>query len=95
MFDDKKFVFRWSNDSPEDQVFQKGSSDPQYWHMNQGMNDYYRDLLANRDDEVLQASSMNGLWELLLKIYRLAILMAIPSKHLSFMLDLFRTQECS
>jgi hypothetical protein len=54
VFDEEHFVFKGSNDSEEGNVFLKNADDPQYWHRNRELNDYYRSLLQNKGDEVLQ-----------------------------------------
>jgi hypothetical protein len=56
-FEEGKFVFRGSNNSEEGRVFLKDANDPQYWHRNRLANDFYRALLKNTGDEVLQASN--------------------------------------
>jgi hypothetical protein len=58
VFDEENFVFQGSNDTEEGRVFLKDADDPQYWHRNKAANDYYRSLLRNKGDEVLQVSNI-------------------------------------
>jgi hypothetical protein len=58
VFDEKTFVFKGSNGKKGGvgSVFFKNVHDPQYWHRNRTMNDFYRGLLKNEGDEVLQVA---------------------------------------
>ncbi|KAK4186997.1 membrane protein [Podospora australis] len=54
-FDETKFVFRGSNDTPEGKVFMKDVDDKRYWHRDEKATQFFRGFFRkNRGDEVLQ-----------------------------------------
>lgn len=55
VFDEEKFVFKGSNRG-KGVVFMKNVDDPQNWHRNKAANDFYRALLKDDGDEVLQVA---------------------------------------
>jgi len=55
VFDEEKFVFRGSNRG-KGVVFMKNVDDPRNWHRDKAANDFYRTLLKDDGDEVLQVA---------------------------------------
>ncbi|ORY58074.1 uncharacterized protein BCR38DRAFT_489560 [Pseudomassariella vexata] len=58
-FDEKAFVFRRSKNTLHGPSYMKDSDDSRYWHRERELTEFYRKLLVNPGDEVLQISYLD------------------------------------
>jgi hypothetical protein len=59
VFDEERFLFKGSCAGVR-AVFAKYVNDTQYWHRDTVANDFYRALLKDEGDEVLQVLHLDG-----------------------------------